>query len=463
MIKPLNRRAFLRGASGVAMALPFLDAMTPLSASAAVDPGRPRRIIFVFKPNGDDPSARMSNSSETGFAFNAVRGALTPYRSDLIVMENVDKRHGRLPNGERADGHQQGGSALGPWKSGEGSFPIGGADGQFIGYIKGPTIDVELGRRVREQVPSMPRSHLYMRVGDTGNNIWNVHSHNGPVGSQAPANPSTNPYTLYQSLFGNLQAGEEPDPAIVRRVAKQQSALDLVSSELTSLKTRLGAADRARLDRHTEAMRDIERSLVMPEVTNACAPFDVGTQRDPYSGANYAAIGELFFKISALAFACDTTRVVNFNWSGNTNNRSYAHLGLTNPGSGHHDLSHLNNEPAFADIRRINTELWTQTVKLYELLKNTDDGDGTLWDHTLVVHWNELGRGYSHSNNDNMVIFAGVAHDYFRRGRYLNLQSAATRGFSDVLVSCMHYMGYEDVRTFGEPELATGGPVTGLT
>ncbi len=29
MIKPLNRRAFLRGASGVAMALPFLDAMTP--------------------------------------------------------------------------------------------------------------------------------------------------------------------------------------------------------------------------------------------------------------------------------------------------------------------------------------------------------------------------------------------------------------------------------------------------
>ncbi|HSI06780.1 MAG: DUF1552 domain-containing protein [Myxococcota bacterium] len=462
MIKPLNRRAFLRGASGVAMALPFLDAMTPLSASAAVDPTRPRRIMFVFKPNGDDPTARMTNTTETGFAFNSVRAALTPYRSDLIVMENVDKRHGRLPDGERADGHQQGGSALGPWKSGTGSFPIGGTS-DFIGYIQGPTIDVELGRRIREQVPSMPRSHLYMRVGDTGNNIWNVHSHNGPIGTQAPANPSTNPYTLYSTLFSNLQAGDAPDPALVRRIAKQQSALDLVNGELTTLKTRLGAADRARLDRHTDAMRDIERSLVLPEVTNACAPFALGTQLDPYAAANYSTMGELFFKISALAFACDTTRVVNFNWSGNTNNRTYPNLGLSNPGSGHHDLSHLNNEPAFADIRRVNTELWSQTVKLYELLKNTDDGDGTLWDHTLVVHWNELGRGYAHSNHDNMVIFAGVAHNYFRRGRYLNLQNASTKGFSDVLVSCMHYMGYENVTTFGEPELATGGPVTGLT
>ena len=463
MLKPLNRRAFLRGASGVALALPFLDAMTPLSAIAAVDPGRPRRIIFVFKPNGDDPSPRMTNTSETGFTFASVRGALTPYKSDLIVMENIDKRHGRLPDGERADGHQQGGSALGPWKSGDGSFPIGGAPGQYIGYIKGPTIDVELGRRIREQNPSMPRSHLYMRVGDNNNNIWNVHSHNGPVGTQAPADPSTNPYTLYNSLFGNLANPDAPDPTLVRRIAKQQSALDLVNTELASLKTRLGSADRARLDRHTEAVRDIERSLVLPEVTNSCAPFSTGASLDPYAGGNYAVMGELFFKITALAFACDTTRVVNFNWSGNTNNRRYPNLPIVNSGTGHHDISHVNNDQAFADIRAINTELWSQTVKLYEILKNTEDGTGTLWDHTLVVHWNELGRGYAHSNHDNMVIFAGGAHNYFRRGRYLNLQNASTKGFSDVLVSCMHYMGYEDVSVFGEPELATGGPVTGLT
>src|SRR4051812_11067493 len=101
MRRPLDRRTFLRGASGVALALPFLDAMTPLSALAAPDATRPRRIIFVFTANGDDPNARMTNTSETGFVFSSVRGALMPYKSDLIVMEGIDKRHYNLPDGER--------------------------------------------------------------------------------------------------------------------------------------------------------------------------------------------------------------------------------------------------------------------------------------------------------------------------------------------------------------------------
>ena len=52
IVRPLSRRVLLRGA-GVAMALPFLEAMTPSCATAAVAPVQ--RFIAFFYPNGTDP------------------------------------------------------------------------------------------------------------------------------------------------------------------------------------------------------------------------------------------------------------------------------------------------------------------------------------------------------------------------------------------------------------------------
>ena len=163
-------------------------------------------------------------------------------------------------------------------------------------------------------------------------------------------------------------------------------------------------------------------------------------------------IGELFFKISALAFACDLTRVIQYNWSGNTSNRIYANLGMT---EGHHDISHQNTTDAFAKIRAINKHLWTQNLKLYEALKAMPDGDGTLWDKTLVVHWNELAQGDTHAINNNLVIFAGKADNAFRRGRYIDF--ANKQSFSDMLITCHQYMGFTDVTSFGDSRLAGAG------
>jgi hypothetical protein len=166
----------------------------------------------------------------------------------------------------------------------------------------------------------------------------------------------------------------------------------------------------------------------------------------------------LFQKISTLAFACDLTRSINFNWSGNTSNRVYRNLGLED---GHHDISHASDEAAFTKIRAIHKHLWTMSTSLYEDLKSVPEGGGTLWDNTLVVHWNELGQGDSHSENDAMVVLAGGAANHFKRGRYLDFQNKLT--FADMLVSCFHYMGYTDVLKFGDDRLNDGAPLPGLT
>jgi hypothetical protein len=457
-MKRLSRRTLLRGASGIGLSLPFLEAMLPRSARAQ-DASAPRRILFCFQANGDQPSARFTSSGETSFELGEFLAPLEPYREDLLFLNNLDRRFYELPEAERSDNHQQGGSSLAPWVSGEGSFPIGGEEDRTIGYVEGPSADYAIGERVIAADPSVAYRHLVYRVGDRNNDIWNLHSHAGPTGEQNPVAPETDPYAAYARIFDFATDDPNAEALLRKRLAKRQSALDLVQAELTALESRVSTDDRRKLEQHAEAVRDIERTLSgTTTVTPGCAGIALGDELDPYKQDDHAAIGELFFKISALAFACDVTRSVNFNWSGNTSNRVYRSLGLD---VGHHDISHLSEDTAFADIRKVHQHLWTQNTKLYELLKATPDGAGTLWDHTLVVHWNELGQGDSHSIDDALVVLAGGAHQYFRRGRLVDFDNETS--FSDMLVTCFHYMGFDDVTEFGDERLRIAGSLADVT
>jgi hypothetical protein len=455
-MKRLSRRTVLRGAGGIALGLPLLEAMQgrPASAQSAASP---RRIIFVFQANGDQVSQRFTATGETTFQFGEFLAPLEPYRNEILILNRLSKLFGKLPATGRADNHEQGGSSLAPFASGAGSYPIGGST-QTVGYVLGPSADYAIGDRVLAQNPNLAHRHLVYRVGGKQNNIWNLHSHAGPVGTQNPVPPETDPYAAYARIFsfGGTDAAARAE--ILKRLAQKQSALDLVLDEANGLRGRLGSQDREKLDLHTQSLRDIERTLMTGSGAPVCVPVDLGTVIDPYADANHAVVGGLFFKIMTMALACDMSRSIQFNWSGNTSNRIYKNLALT---EGHHDISHNSTDDAFAKIRSIHKHLWTQNTALYQALKAVPEGDGTLWDHTLIVHWNELAQGDSHAVNDSMVILAGGAHGYFRRGRYLDFANQSS--FSDMLVNCFQYMGFDDVTSFGDPVLKQKGSLSGLS
>lgn len=452
ILKPLSRRALLRGVGGVALSLPLLEAMIPRARAQAA---APRRVIFEFKPNGDERAKRFLTEDLNGFEFGEFLEPLEPYRDELLVLNLLDKRFFRMPASERADNHQQGGMALAPWPAGEGDFPVGGED-RTVGYVLGPSADYAIGDRIQEREPGVPYRHLVYRVGDRDNHIWNLSSHAGPTGEKNPILPETDPQAAYARLFGG--GDPEAEAEIQRRILKQSSVLDLVLEENLSLEQRLGSADRQKLEQFSEALRDIERSLSSAVGAQSCGGDGLGPEVNPYSHENHEVLGAQFQKLTALALACDLTRSVNFNWHGNTSNRVYTNLGLT---EGHHDISHQSTSEAFAQIRQIHRHLWTLSTGLYEELKAMPEGEGTVWDNTLIVHWNELGQGDVHSIDDQLVVFAGGMGGYFRRGEYHNLDNNV--GFSEMLVSAFHFMGFEDVSIFGDERLADGGPVPGIT
>src|SRR5579885_3688173 len=83
--KHLPRRTFLRGLSAT-VALPFLEAMSPALKAAAPSP---KRLGFVYFPNGAIMDQWIPKTDGTGFEFPPTLAPLEPYRDKLVVIGNL--------------------------------------------------------------------------------------------------------------------------------------------------------------------------------------------------------------------------------------------------------------------------------------------------------------------------------------------------------------------------------------
>ena len=89
------------------------------------------------------------------------------------------------------------------------------------------------------------------------------------------------------------------------------------------------------------------------------------------------------YDLMHLAFQGDISRVFTFMVGHEASGRSYAHIGIPEP---HHTISHHGNDAGEArqvreDRRRIRS---SSSAEFLEKLKDTQDGDGKLLDHSLL-------------------------------------------------------------------------------
>src|SRR3954471_399409 len=97
MRKGLHRRALLRGAGGVAIGLPFLEAMFPRGVSAQT---APRRYIVCFAGMslGRDNAGKLTDivpdNVGPAFALKVPLKPLAPIQDDVLVVSNL-----RIPVG----------------------------------------------------------------------------------------------------------------------------------------------------------------------------------------------------------------------------------------------------------------------------------------------------------------------------------------------------------------------------
>lgn len=450
----IDRRRFLRGAVGTAVALPLMSTLG--SRARAVPPAFPKRLVIFYTPHGVVKKDWIVTGSEAAFTLSGIPAPLEAIKKDLILMKNVDMQSADYGPG---DTHQEGmgallaGTALLADPKGSGgtrmdtSEPIGWGGGisvdQFIANSGGAIT----------KVPS-----LELGVNSDFNQVGGRIVY---LDANKPVAPTNDPALVFDRLFKDLGA----DPVGIARIrAERKSVLDGVHKQFARLRSKLGKEDLDKISAHAAAVRDLELRLNAPGglVGGAClkpsrpsiAPMDVNL---------YPSVGKLQMDMLVMALACDLTRVGSLMWSHAGPTPSAPWLGITET---HHQLSHAGDadDDAQKKLSRLKSWYAEQFVYLVNAMKAVPEGEGTMLDNTVIWWCSEISVGNSHSHRDMPFVLAGSCGGYFKTGRYVEYARMDDKGVShnNLLVSLCHAMGRTDVKTFGNPAYCSGAPLPNL-
>src|SRR6266700_2146464 len=116
MTHRISRRTVLRGV-GTVVALPVLDAMLPRLRGAAVSAAEagptpaPRRMAFIYVPNGCHMEDWTPASEGTDYELPPILQPLSAVKNDVLVLSGLTCDKAR-PNGDGAGDHARASSAF---------------------------------------------------------------------------------------------------------------------------------------------------------------------------------------------------------------------------------------------------------------------------------------------------------------------------------------------------------------
>jgi hypothetical protein len=437
--KVINRRAFLYGAGGVALGLPFLEGLPERSAWAAGS--EPVFTFFLCAACGVEPkrfwptsTGELSGLLASGKAVDA----LAEQAKHLLIVKGVDFPLTRTTGCGHAQGLSQ---AL------TGTPPTGTGGQATAG---GPSVDYVISKAVNPA----GTEPLTLYAGNLGNGyIADRLSFDANATVRASVD---NPYKLYQRLTGlaapagtgagnGTGAGGSPEaPSLAQElVRKRKSANDLVRGELSSLiqNPKLSAADKRRLEQHFDSLRDVENDMMQlgADMASAGCTLDgidasvyEALSSWQYNAINVASGGienivELHMRLVALAFACDYNRTGTLQWGDGTDHTVYevpsnkvlgnwnlhyiSHRTQSDAAVGGNDTA----EAAHAEIDQVRMRTLASALKHF--------AERGLENNTIVTWTNHVAEG-NHSMKGVPFILWGNGGGALQQGRCVDAEGA---------------------------------------
>ncbi len=428
----MSRRALLRGFGTAAVALPFLDAMSPAFGAAAKPPVR---MAFFYVPNGMIMDAW--NPSYEGRFREMPRAlkALEPFKDDILQIGNLTHNTGRA----LLDGAGDHGRCCGSYLTGI--------------QVKKSVVDIrngisfdqivanEIGRQTR--FPSLEIGMEDARqAGDCDSGYSCAYTNNLAWRSATqPLPPTLDPRVLFERMFGDGQPMTAEERA--RRSRYRRSLLDFVAADTRKLESGLGPSDKRKLDEYLSAVREVERQLESAEKENR--QINPGIEKPYGIPADFGEHFKLMSDMISIAFQADLTRVATFLVTREGSVRPYRELGIPD---GHHPLTHHRNQDDLMEkVRRINEYHVRQFAGFVEKLKSIREPNGSLLDNSMIVYGAGLSDPNAHSHDDLPSIIAGRGGNYFKTGR--RIVARRETPMCNLFLTMMDRMGVH-VENFGD-------------
>jgi hypothetical protein len=403
----ISRRAALKGL-GVTVALPLLEAMLPAPVLGAAAPSAPRRMAFLYVPNGVNMADWTPSAEGAAFELPATLKPLAPFKQDLLVLSGLTLDKAR-PNGDGPGDHAR---AMAAFLTGRQPRKTHGADIRV-----GVSVDQVAAQRVGN-LTRFPSLEIGCEGGKNSGNCDSGYScaYSANLSWRSDATPmakEVNPRLLFERLFTMPGQG---DAQRARRDRYKLSILDFVAEDANQLKNRLGSTDQRKLEEYLTGVREIEQRLARLE--KPVEMEGVGKLTKPAGvPPDYREHIRVMADLMVLAFQGDLTRIATFVLANDGSNRSYRLIGVP---EGHHDMSHHGgNKDKKAKVQKINQFHIEQFAYLLGRLKAVKEGNGTLLDSCMLVYGSGISDGNRHNHDDLPILLVGKGGGTLRPGRHV--------------------------------------------
>ncbi len=407
--KSLDRRFFLRG-FGTALALPFLDAMTPAFAATNKSGAPPMRMAFLYVPNGIIMKDWTPKAEGRGYEFTKTLKPLEQFREKMLVLSGLDHYTGNSL-GDGAGDHARAGST---WLTGVHPKKTEGAD-----IRSGISVD-QVAAKEFGKLTVLPSLELGLddnrMVGgcDSGYSC----AYSNTISWSSPTTPlplESNPRAVFERLFGD---GETTDPAVRALQSRQdRSILDFVRADTARLSGSLGTGDRRKLTEYLDSIREIEQRIQKVEKHEQNAITLPTIERPAGIPPTFEEHADLMFDLMTIAFRADLTRVISMMIGREGGNRTYRSIGVPDA---HHGLSHhFNDDAKIARLQKIDQHHVEVAGRFLAKLEAAKESNGSLLDNSCVVYGSSLSDGNRHEHVDLPAFVAGGAAGKIHGGRHI--------------------------------------------
>ena len=401
--RALDRRTFLR-TGGIALALPWLEAMSP--AFGASVPAVRRRMICIMTPLGIHAENFFPAQTGRGYPASPYLKLLEPLRDDFTVFSG-------LSHPDVDAGHDS-----------ERSFLTAAPHPGRPGFRN----TVSLDQFAAEQMGAETRFASLQLSSNNGSISW---SRGGVL---IPSEHS--PAQTFGKLFLNGSARD-----IQRQKDKLQvgrSIMDTIGGAARRFQQTLGQRDREKLDEYFTSVRELEQKLVKgqewaqkpkPQV-NVKPPEDIRDETDLIGRTR------LWYDLMHLALQTDCTRLMTLSLQG---------CGFLVPVPGvslaRHDLSHHGKDPEkLRQLALVEEAELKAFAAFLAKLKEAGEGGTNLLDETMVLFGSNLGNASSHDTRNMPIILAGGG---FKHGQHLAFDPQNPPPLCNLYVQMLQQLGVE--------------------
>lgn len=405
----LSRRTVLK-AGGVALALPYLEAMRPRRASAAACLDEPKMVTICATLGMYTPSW-LPETTGPDYAATEYLSMIDHHRSRYSILSGLshDEQVGRQPHNSEITWLT---GARHPGTDGfKNTLSVDQAVANHLGYVtRFPSI--ALGTNT-------PQSQSYTSTG-----------------VMVPA--ETSPAELFAKLF--LEGTPEEIERERARLRGGASILDHLIDKKSSLRHRLGSDDNRALEAYFGAVRDAEVQLAEINAWSE-RPKPVVAAEQPADETNNAMLIRrirLMFDLIPLILETDSSRVVTMMLQ----DHSVVPADVPGAGSDQHNLSHHGQEPnKIRQLKLVEVAIMEAFRDLLDEMHARGDSSGSLLDQTALVFGSNLGNASSHDTRHTPLLVAGGG---FPHGEHIAFGDGAIDApLSNFHVTLMQRMGVE--------------------